>query len=358
MGIFTKNIDPVFLKDTSDTDAYITKLQDLLAQAQAEKISLIQKQINIANAGKYGEANIAFELKNSGMDMYILHDIYLECGGLSAQIDYLVVTRKHIYIIECKNLIGNIEIDNTGAFIRKYELSGKFIKEGIYSLITQNQRHLHVLKEVRKNSMGNFITKMLFEKIFENNYQSIVVLANPKTYLDARYAPKEIKQQVIRADQLISYIRKKDNEMKEEMSHDMMLGLAKFYLEQNKPERSDYAQKYEKLLQDINRQTPTSQKGSSNNNANKKKFSEKPASTNTDPIERYKEDTIKRLKEYRLKQSRAEGIKPYYIFNDAQMRDLLDKMPRTKKDLLKVSGFGNIKVEKYGDEIILILWCP
>ena len=77
MGIFTKTIGPVFLKETSDVDTYIKKLQELLLKAEGENINVIQKQLNIANAGKYGESNIAFELKNSGMDMYILHDITL-----------------------------------------------------------------------------------------------------------------------------------------------------------------------------------------------------------------------------------------------------------------------------------------
>lgn len=354
MGIFTKAIGPVFLKETSDVDTYITKLQELLPNAEGENINLIQKQLNIANAGKYGESNIAFELKNSGMDMYILHDIYLEYGDLSAQIDYLVITRKHIFIIECKNLIGNIEIDNTGTFIRKYEFSGKFIKEGVYSPITQNQRHLQVLKEVRKNSKRNIISKMLFEKNFENIHQSIVVLANPKTCLNVKYAPKEIKQQVIRADQLITYIRKKDAESKDEMSNDFMLGLANFYLEQNKPERSDYAQKYEKLLHSVNHQVSLDK--APVNDINNKKFPQNQPAPTGDNIEKYKEDVTKRLKEYRLKQSRAEGIKPYYIFNDAQMADLLKKMPRTKEDLLNVSGFGNVKVQKYGEDIIKILF--
>ncbi len=170
MGIFTKNIGPVFLKETSDIDSYIAKLQYLLEENEGEKANLIKKHLNMANSGKYGESNIAFELKNSGMDMYILHDICLEYNDLSAQIDYLVITRKHIYVIECKNLIGNIEIDHTGAFIRKYEFFGKFIKEGIYSPITQNQRHLQVLKEVRKGSMGNFIIKLLFIALFEQLY--------------------------------------------------------------------------------------------------------------------------------------------------------------------------------------------
>lgn len=113
-------------------------------------------------------ANVFFK---SGMDMYILHDIYLEVHGLSAQIDYIVITRKHIYVIECKNLIGNIEIDHTGSFIRTYELFGKKIKEGIYSPITQNERHLQVLKEIGENK-SNFLTKMLF--FFSHGSQLLV----------------------------------------------------------------------------------------------------------------------------------------------------------------------------------------
>ncbi|MBQ2922235.1 MAG: hypothetical protein IJE60_03950 [Tyzzerella sp.] len=58
------------------------------------------------------------------------------------------------------------------------------------SPITQNQRHMLVLKELRKDSKGNFLTKLLFEKNFENTYKSIVVLANPKTILNDRYAKK------------------------------------------------------------------------------------------------------------------------------------------------------------------------
>lgn len=115
--------------------------------------------------GKIGEDNISFELKNSGMDMYVLHDIYLEYGDLSAQIDYIVITRKITYIIECKNLIGDIEIDNTGAFIRHYELFGKHVKEGIYSPVTQNLRHLNVLKEIRKANKSNILTKHFLKKL-------------------------------------------------------------------------------------------------------------------------------------------------------------------------------------------------
>lgn len=50
--------------------------------------------------------------------------------------------------------------------------------------------------------------KMLVDRYFDENYKSIVVLANPKTYLNYKFAKKEVKDKVIRADQLIDFIKK------------------------------------------------------------------------------------------------------------------------------------------------------
>lgn len=81
--------------------------------------------------------------------MYILHDLYFEYNDMQAQIDYMIFTRKRVYVIECKNLIGDIEIDSNGNFIRTYELFSKKVKEGLYSPITQNERHRLVIKNLR-----------------------------------------------------------------------------------------------------------------------------------------------------------------------------------------------------------------
>lgn len=53
--------------------------------------------------------------------------------------------------------------------------------------------------------------------------------------------------------------------------------------------------------------------------------------------------------------SRAENTKPYIIFSDKQMFNLLERMPKTKSKLKEVSGFGEVKVEKYGDMILKII---
>ncbi|WP_066716332.1 HRDC domain-containing protein [Clostridium sp. Marseille-P299] len=36
-------------------------------------------------------------------------------------------------------------------------------------------------------------------------------------------------------------------------------------------------------------------------------------------------------------------------------KDLISKMPRSREELLAVAGFGEIKVNKYGDEILNIV---
>ena len=128
MGFFDKKIGTIFLKEDSDAEIFITKMTELSSKAEGQLKNDIETQIKLASYGVYGEKNIAFELKNSGIDMYVLHDLCLEYEGLKAQIDYLIITRQRAYVIECKNLIGNIEIDSDGNFIRTYELFGKKVK--------------------------------------------------------------------------------------------------------------------------------------------------------------------------------------------------------------------------------------
>ena len=349
MGLFKKKIGPVFLKEDSDVTSFISKMETLRDKANDAIKKEIDTQIALARYGQVGESNVAYELKSSGMDMFILHDICLETDSLSAQIDYLVITRKKVYVIECKNLIGNIEIDNAGNFIRTYELFGKRKKEGIYSPITQNQRHLRVIKEIGLANKKNIVTKKLFENAFDENYISLVVLANPKTYLNAKYAKKEIKEQVIRADQLIARIKQLDDGADAaEKSEKEMQELANFFLDNNHSDHSDYSRKYEKMVTELN--------GNHVEEGVQKGDTIIEDETKITKLEADISEEIKsRLKAWRLAKSKSEGIKPYYIFNDAQMIELIKKNPQTKEELVEVSGFGKVKAEKYGDEILNIL---
>ncbi len=66
-------------------------------------------------------------------------------------------------------------------------------------------------------------------------------------------------------------------------------------------------------------------------------------------------EIYKELRAYRRDKSREEKIKAYIIYNNKQLEELIFKMPITKDELKTVSGFGNVKASKYGDDIINII---
>lgn len=250
MGLFS-NPEVIVLKETSDSKEYLTKLQDLKDKStgNAKLLEKIEKEIAITEAGIYGEHSILFELKNSGMDLVVIHDLYIETSdGRGAQIDFFVITPYVSVIIECKNLFGNIEINNKGEFIRTLEYKGRKYKEGIYSPITQNERHITVYKDCRKEDK-NFAQKLLFEKFFDTYNKSVVVLANPKTVVNDRFAKKEVKEQIIRCDQLVTYLKnlKSDNKS----SKKEMREFGEKILAMNIENRKDYLKKYEEIISEV-----------------------------------------------------------------------------------------------------------
>ncbi len=244
MGLFDRLKNPVFLKDDSDAERQLAHLEELSAFATGEVQKAIQRDIMLLQAGIAGEKQVRFELENSHIPMYVIHDLYLEYEGLSAQIDYLIVTHWHQYIVECKNLYGNIDINTNGDFVRTFHYGRFWKKEGIYSPVTQNRRHMELIKQMR-GAEKSFLMRGFFEKNFFNNYRSIVVLSNPKTVLNARFAKKDIRNQVIRVDQLAEYIRKTDKEPESiSCSEKEMEKLAQYFLGKHKQNPVDYTEKY------------------------------------------------------------------------------------------------------------------
>ena len=204
MGLFKSEV--VVLKDSTASKDYLAKLEALYAIAPPEVKPELEKEIKITQAGIVGEDNIMYELKNSGMDLVVLHDLYIQAGDLSAQIDFFVQSPKKGIFIECKNLYGDIEINSNGDFIRTFSIHGRKIKEGIYSPITQNQRHMEVFRQAKLDGSG-VVMQAALAAGFKMFYVPLVVLANPKTVLNDKNAPTDIKDKVIRADQLANTIK-------------------------------------------------------------------------------------------------------------------------------------------------------
>ena len=244
MGWFSKP-EVVILKETSDAEEYLLQLENRAKEAKGETAKRIAKEITNVKAGISGEKNILFELKNSGMDMVVLHDIYLESeAGHTAQIDFLVLTPKINLVLECKNLFGNIEITRKGEFIRRVEYGGKTHREGFYSPITQNQRHLQVLKECRSEKCSKLMS-FLKNRWFDDFYKGLIVLSNSKTIVDDEGAPQKIRDQVIRADQLVAKIQQMNRSSKESaVSLKELVEWGKRYLEMSKKNPTNYLEKF------------------------------------------------------------------------------------------------------------------
>lgn len=249
MGLFSKP-EVILLKESNSAKCNLEKFETLLPKSQGDLSKDIQKEIALLKMGINGEDRILYELKNSNMDMVVLHDVYIETkDGQGAQIDFIVITSKLIFLIECKNLYGDIEIDSKGNFIRTMEYAGKKHREGIYSPITQNERHMEILKERRAEDQ-NIIIGAGIRKTFNSFYQSLIVLSNPKTIVNDRYAKKEIKNQVIRVDQLVATLKQRTSESKNlPSSKKKMRMIGERLLAKCIDNPTDYFAKYEQLEQ-------------------------------------------------------------------------------------------------------------
>ena len=60
------------------------------------------------------------------------------------------------------------------------------------------------------------------------------------------------------------------------------------------------------------------------------------------------------LRDWRSKRSRKEGLPPYVLFTNRQLTQLVKLRPQSLAELMKVDGFGQSRVDKYGSEILEI----
>jgi superfamily II DNA helicase RecQ len=62
-----------------------------------------------------------------------------------------------------------------------------------------------------------------------------------------------------------------------------------------------------------------------------------------------------KLKEWRKEKALSAGFPVYLICNNAQIKEIVQKKPKTFEGLKSVKGFGKSKLEKYGREILQVI---
>ena len=63
------------------------------------------------------------------------------------------------------------------------------------------------------------------------------------------------------------------------------------------------------------------------------------------------EELFRRFKILRKNLSNKEGVRPYMIFSDTTIMDIINKLPKNNEELLNVRGMGEKKIFKYGESI-------
>ena len=309
----------VLYKEDTTTQKELDRMKEYLKTHPNKDL---ENKVKLFEYGLAGEKQVLYELLHSGIGMYILHNVSFEYKGKAAQIDFVVITARCTYFIECKNFIGNITINSKGDFVRTYMKNNRKVTEGPYNPLTHSSRHLKIIKEEHYDN-ANILYKMNFEKTFDSFHDYIVVMANPKTIINDKYAPKNIKERLVKADQIIECLKRLESKRDPFRFEKDIKKVADVYIESNKEKSllKSFIAEYEKEnIKDDNKETIRSE-----------------------------------LKKYRLQKAKSLNYKPYFIFNDQTLEEILSIMPRTLTDLKKISGFGDKKIEFYGQDIINII---
>ena len=66
-------------------------------------------------------------------------------------------------------------------------------------------------------------------------------------------------------------------------------------------------------------------------------------------------ETLDRLRHWRLETARAAGVPAYVVFHDSTLAAIASANPTSLAELLRVSGVGESKLRKYGDEVLEVL---
>lgn len=316
--------DTVFFKESSDLqDRY-----DALSKLNSEypNNDILKNEMYCIKKGLDGEKEIAYQLKKANVGMYVLHDVKIKYKDLTAQIDYIIITPVFTYYIECKNLVGNIIVNDKGDFIREYIINGKKVRNGMYSPLRQVEAQREVIRKIWEDRTSN-LKKNFASKNFNHYNKVLVVVANHETILNTYKSPKDIKNKVIRADALVRQIQ-----------YDYEHRNKNDYVD-NKKDMEKSAQSYINLISD----------------------------DNIDYYEYYKEkhckdlceidnETLKeKLIQFRKERSSKMKIPAYYVFTNDELDKIIELRPKTLEELKNLNILTQVKIKTHGEKIIEVI---
>jgi len=316
MSLLKRFHEPIILKSSDSLIEEYTYVKKLFEETNNVNLKLKLKQLEFeVNC----ENNILEELKNSHIPMYILHNLNLEYGQFKEQIDFIIITKSNVYVIESRGLYGNIKIDNNGNFSRSYKIDNKDYLDKISSPIIKSNKHLELLKLIGYENK-NMIDKIVFDKLFYNFYKPLIVLGDSDGILNIHNASYDIKNKVVKVHRLIDFIKEGDVSSNNKFTEKEMKSIANNILKYHNQPFICYDIIYDDYLNSVNE------------------------------IKLEKE-----LKKYRYYLAKKENTSIHLVFSDRVLKELISKKPKDEEALLEIKGLGSKRVSKYGSKLLKII---
>lgn len=332
----------IYLKEFNDSNNKIKHLEDLQSQCQDKSImkdvlKMIEKELRIEKAGKHGESNVDYELRQFPKNMYILYDTYFinSSSDNDAQIDFIAITNNYIYLIEVKyrsSQYGNCYREKNGDIIYyKLDEQQNWEKDGQYPKVNHFEENPFVQSNRHRLILTDIMNQNPFLKKYSSRLRDIIVFANRKGYI----YEKDLKaKNLILTTNLINYLMEfeKKNRIFPLLKKNMKKIGQTLYDISDKNERNyttKIDEEFKKLLL---------------------------ASSNNKQMKPLNDDELKEaLIKYRNFQLNETGYSPVGVFTLSSIDELIIKRPKTIAELKKIKGFGDKNTPKYGNDILEII---
>ena len=303
------------------------------------KNNAINYQILLYRIGEIGENKVLDELKYSFYPMHIFKDISINIGEFQCQIDFVILTKKAMYLIECKNTKSNVKIDGTGSFYLVNE--GK--KNRTFSVLNQIERQKMILEQL---DLGVEIKEMY----------PIVVYANEETGIEIEDKDALRGIDVINLDRLNSLIREKEKDLKEIYTAEEIEKIKNSLINPN-IKNNDYLEEdtvkweeYElRLLLEKNINEKKALEKISEKNVLKNVKSE----FNGSKISISEFEDV--LKKYVERKSEKLGVASSSLMTEVMRDEILEKMPTTANQLSKLLVSNSIYFHKISNDLLAMI---
>ena len=303
------------------------------------KNNAINYQILLYKIGEIGENKVLDELKYSFYPMHIFKDISINIGEFQCQIDFVILTKKAMYLIECKNTKFNVKIDKTGSFYLINE--GK--KNRTFSVLNQIERQKMILEQL---DLGVEIKEM----------HPIVVYANEETGIEIEDKDALRGIDVINLDRLNSLIREKEKDLKEIYTEEEIEKIKNSLINPD-IKNNDYIEedtvKWEEYELRLLLEKNINEKKALEKIAEKNVLKNVKSELNGSKISISEFKDV--LKKYLERKSEKLGVTSSSLMTEVMRDEILEKMPTTVNQLSKLLVSNSIYFHKISNDLLAMI---